>query len=315
MTGSNFAAKADAAAVALKQQLKLPSKQVAVDADGQPLKPLPPEGSYARMALDAQRAAQAQPPQANGEVPPQANGYAPTSEDELSANANRRFAEMTGQLRAYERTLAEAMASSKLRDDENARLRAELESVRAQQQELRDEHQRILDQTLDGLDSETRATVLMESKLKRLLDDHERKVTARLEQQLEGLREKSVHDDFDRLARKYARFDATLHRPAIEMFRGKNPATSIEQAFKAIAEPFELVLREDALATTVPPVLGPGPGPTADLAVPKPKEDPVDRMREDARLRNELKRSDDPEKRKIGDRLELQNLKERLGLA
>src|SRR5690242_3852666 len=61
MATNNFNARSDAAAHALKDQLskqlgkEIPKRPVPVDADGQPARPLPPEGSYARMAIEQQR--------------------------------------------------------------------------------------------------------------------------------------------------------------------------------------------------------------------------------------------------------------------
>ena len=69
MTGqppeSQFNQRADNAALALKKQLsqergvEIPERKVEVGPDGQPPKPPPPEGSYARQAYDQALAAQA----------------------------------------------------------------------------------------------------------------------------------------------------------------------------------------------------------------------------------------------------------------
>ena len=321
-TGSQFAAKADAAAGALKRQMNLPEKKVQVGPDGEPVRPLPPEGSYLRMQIDAERAEQArlaalstqqQTSVTNGQAPAATNGQAFDShEDEMSVNATRRFAELTGQLREREQHLRDAAQRTASQEVEIARIRSEMEAMRRDLEEAYAERQRVLDQSLEGLDPETRATVLMESKLKRLLEEHERKVSARFEAQLESLRERSVLDDYERLSQKYLRYDSTLHRPIIEMYRGKNPNSSIEQAFKAVAEPSELVLREEAIASSIPPVLGPGPGPTAEHMVPKPRPDPVQSMVADAQKAKAMLRSADPDERKDGMRLLEKNLKDRL---
>src|SRR6185436_483776 len=185
MTGSQetFNARADSAASALKGTMNLPSKTVAVGPDGQPAKPLPPMGSYLRtqieqrqqLAQDEQAARSSSPPQtthtSNGEA---VNGTAETAEHEaqegeLSPNAMRRFSELTGQLRERERALGEAVQRTRAQDEEIARVRSEIDAIRQANERLQSEHRKILDQTLDGLDPETRATVLMESKIAELL--------------------------------------------------------------------------------------------------------------------------------------------------
>lgn len=327
MTGSQetFNARADSAASALKGTMNLPSKTVAVGPDGQPAKPLPPMGSYLRsqieqrqqLAQDEQAARSSSPPQnihpSNGEA---VNGTTETAEHEaqegeLSPNAMRRFSELTGQLRERERALGEAVQRTRAQDEEIARVRSEIDAIRQANERLQQEHRKILDQTLDGLDPETRATVLMESKIAELLAEQERRIASRFETQLKSLRERTEEDDYAKL-RKYRNFDIQVHKPLIEMFRTQNPACSVEQAYKAVAEPGELTIQGSPIAPSVPPVLEPGKGPTAEHMVPRPKQDPNQKMVEDARRVKELMSSSNPADHKEGIRLAERNIKERL---
>lgn len=325
-TGSQetFTARADAAATALKGQMNLPPKPVAVGPDGQPPRPLPPKGSYARQAIEQQQAAlREQASYASSQAPAPLNGNGQAAheatetaaeeaqEEALSVNATRRFAELTGQLRERERALGELSNRSRSQDDELAKLRTDLEQMRQANEKLMSDHRRLLESSLDGLDPETRATVLMESKIQDLLQEQERRLLTQFDTQLQRLRVRTEEDDYQKLGGKYRNFDIQVHKPLIEMFRTQNPASSIEQAYKAVAEPNELVLNGSSLAPNVPPVLAPGPGPTAEALVPRPRPDPNTKMVEDARRIKELMSSNDPKDHREGRRLAEKNIRDR----
>ena len=61
MSSTNFTTRTDQAALALKAQLskqlgvEIKPRSVQVDSNGQLAPPLPPEGSYARQRIEAQR--------------------------------------------------------------------------------------------------------------------------------------------------------------------------------------------------------------------------------------------------------------------
>lgn len=304
--------------------MNLPSKTVAVGPDGQPPRPLPPKGSYARQAIEQRIAAQqeqasfassqaASSQNGNGQAAHEATESAAeeVQEEALSVNAARRFAELTGQLRERERALGELSNRSRSQDDELAKLRIDLEQMRKVNEKLLEDHRKLIDQSLEGLEPETRATVLMESKIHDLLQEQERRLLTQFDTQLQRLRVRTEEDDYSKLGGKYRNFDIQVHKPLIEMFRAQNPASSIEQAYKAVAEPNELVLNGSSLAPNVPPVLAPGPGPTAEALVPRKQADPNRQMVEDARKIRELRESNDPKDHREGLRLADKNLKER----
>ena len=116
------------------------------------------------------------------------------------------------------------------------------------------------------------------------------------------------------LSGKYPAFDVQIHGPLIEMFRGKNQHASVEQAFKAIAEPEELVVRSAVPASAVPPIVAPGVGtPATSRYVTEPQSDPEQEMREEAAQIRKLMESADPADHRTGQRLVEKNLADRLG--
>lgn len=323
-TGSTptFSARADAAAVLLKERMKLPGRQVAVGPDGKPPPPPPPEGSYLRMEMERQQAVAAQsgrelqaertlqvqkPPPSSDEA---SEGQG--SDGEMSGNATRRFSELTGQLRERERALSELQQRDTQREREAASLRAELDALRQEQKRLADERQQLIDQNLDSLDPETRAIVLNRAEMQRMLAEQRRELTAEFRAQFDQLHRRNEEDDYAVLASKFELFDLGVHRPQIEAFRLKNPNSTVEQAYKAVAEPEALVLRAPAHAPSVPPVLAPGPGPTAEHLVPRPAPNRDEAMRADARKAREMMTSADPRDHRDGIRLFEKNIRERL---
>lgn len=326
-TGSNpdFNARADAAALAVKDALRqqgrnVQDRQVAVGPDGKPPPPPPPKGSYLRMEMERRAAEGAPNGQQSQRTPPAQERQAQAEEaheghevdEQLSVNATRRFAELTGQLREREKALIELSEREQSRDRELANVRAEMAALKAEHERLQTEHRQILEQSLEGLDPETRATVLMESRMQRMLEEQDRRSAARLEEKFKDLDQRAERDDYLHLASKFELFDLGVHKPQIERFRRKNPNATIEEAYKAIAEPEALVVRNTALAASVPPVLAPGPGPTAEHFVPRPKPDEEQQMRSDAKRVRELMASNDPRDHRDGVRLAEKNIRDRL---
>ena len=172
---SQFNARSDNAALALKGQMRdrngqpLQPRPVQVGADGQPARPLPPEGSYARQAIErqqAQAAARANPqsppsPSAE-EQPPQPNGQPQPIEDpqvpDSSPNAQRRFSELTSLLRQKDQELQQAKARSKQMEETATQTQARLEAVEQRFNQM-------VGQNLEALDPETRMQVLQDARI------------------------------------------------------------------------------------------------------------------------------------------------------
>ena len=100
------------------------------------------------------------------------------------------------------------------------------------------------------------------------------------------------------------------------MFRGKNPNCTIEQAYRAIAEPDELVTREAARAATIPPVLAPSSSSLANARFApahEPNADPNADLVTEAQEIKRLRASADPAEQKAGMDLMNAHLRKRLG--
>lgn len=325
---SQFNQRSDNAALALKQELsnqtgrEIKPSQVQVDADGQPARPLPPEGSYARQAIEQQRAMDAQaaqqaaqqmggqptPQQQLGDQPPvgtpdqavdgsvappltqQQPGAASEGQPEVSANANQRIQGLVSEKRDLERKLAEALSKSQ----EHEQLKQQLAAMQA-------EHQQFLQAHLDELDPEERMRVMMDARFQELLAQHSQQIMQTIMPHLSSLQENVQHTEMQKLAGKYPAFDLVIHGPLIEQFRAKNQNCTIEMAYKAIAEPSELVTREQATShPTVPPVVPPGNGAPMPRYVPEPQADPVDELRQDQQRAYQLLTSENAAERRQG---------------
>lgn len=309
---SQFSARSDQAALALKARMKdrdgnpLQPRSVPVDADGQPARPLPPEGSYARQQIEAQRAAAAarmnpqepvptQPAANNGHEPPRQPQPQPVEQpaQEVSPNAQRRFSELTATLRQREQALQQAEAKSRQLEESHAQLQARLQSVEQN-------YQKMIGQNLEALDPETRAAVMQDARLTELVAGLETRILQRIDPMLKTVRERTAQDDLSRLASKYPGFRLDTHLELIEIFREKNPNCSIEQAFRAIAEPEELALNQER-APAIPPIANPSPGNAAPRYVPQPEPrrlTPEEEVEIDRQRAFELARSSKTEDRR-----------------
>lgn len=322
---SQFNQRSDNAALALKGEISqrlgkdLPSKQVTVGPDGHPPKPLPAPGTYMRDAIDQQRAAQQarlaagqptqeqilgdQPPAGTPEqaidgsiAPPMTPPAQPPQEQAsppLSENANQRIQDLAAKLRAKDQELQAAVEQARTSSASATELEGRLTTMQEQ-------HQAMLQSNLDNLDPETRATVMQDARMREYFDQFRQQLLSEIGPQIAGLQENRAHNDLMSLADKYPAFDVQVHGPSIDMFRGKNPHTSIEQAFKAIAEPEELVTRTAAAAVAVPPVVPPGSGGVQPRYMPEPQSNPEQEMIEDAARARDLMMSVDPKDHKKG---------------
>lgn len=342
---SQFNQRADNAALALKGQLSqergvnIPERKVEVGPDGQAPKPPPPEGSYARQAYDQMRQQQqaqaARVMQESGQPSPQEQlGQQPmagTQEQaldgsqapplpqqgqppqvpqtqELSPNAQERFQKLTQDLRDKDRALQQLLEKEKANESTLAETQASLQSLQQQ-------YQQVLQSNLENLDPETRLQVLQDARMQEYLAAFEQKILSKIQPQIQGLQENRTHDELMKLADKYPAFDVQIHGPLIEMFRGKNQHASVEQAFKAVAEPGELVTRGSVPANAVPPVVSPRASMQSPQTryVPEPQSNPEQEMQEEAVQIGKLMRSMDPADHKAGNRLIQKNLTDRLG--
>ncbi len=160
---------------------------------------------------------------------------------------------------------------------------------------LQEQHAQMLQANLENLDPETRLQVMQDARMREHLADVEERILSKVMPHVNGLKESNAQNDMMRLANKYPAFDLQVHGASIDMFRGKNPACSIEQAFKAIAVPEELVTRQVAAAAAVPPVVPPGGGGVLPRYMPEPQSNPEQEMIEEAGRARDLMTSQDPQ--------------------
>jgi len=245
--------------------------KVEVNGDGRQVRP-PPPGSYAAMALEKQRAtveaerAKLQPeqpatpppqpvagqdqPQAPSPEGTQQPAGQPTPQNEYSPRANERIAELANARRDAERKAQEAEA----RVAANER---ELEQLRTERSRLEAERNRILQDQLETMDPETRTRVLAEGKTRELLAETEQRIMSRIEKPVQELRASAREAELSKVAQKYPGFDYDVHKPLIDAFQQRNPACTVDQAFRAVAEEHELGTRPVQQGRQVPPVPAP----------------------------------------------------------
>lgn len=318
-----FSEVADNAARALKQDLskrlgkEIPSKQVEVGPDGLPPRK-PPENSY--LALDQaarQRQIGDQPPAGTEEqaldgsmAPPIAEAQPEQqsqAEGDFSQNVQRRFRELTSQLRDLERVKSELES----RVAEESRTNKELASKFTAIQE---EYDRVVRDNLDALDPETRARAMQDARIQELMQQSEQRIMSAIMPHVQALASANENQQMLSLAQKYPAFDIQIHGPLISMFRGKNPNCTVEQAYLAITEDEnERITRGQAASQrSIPPIVQPSSTMNSPRYIPEPEPDPEAQMVEDARRIRELRMSTDPKDQREGERLAEWNLKQRL---
>lgn len=328
-TPSNFSARTDSAALALKGQInqqnrnladrrqidsrpEIQPRSVPVGPNGQPAPPLPPEGSYARQAIERQRAAaqarataqlQTQddlsPPQEQHEQNGAANGHQqPQDQNQLSPNAQRRFSELTNTLRQKDQELQQALARSKQLEETQAQTNARLQAIEAR-------FNQVVSQNLDSLDPETRAQVLQQAAIDESAARIEQRVMQTMQPVIQRVTSQAIESELVAVAAKYPAFSAEVHGPLIEMFRQQNPRCTIEQAFRAVAEPEELAPSRSGRAPAVPPIAVPQTVSAAPRYVPAPppqQKTPEQEVAEERDRAFRLAASTDPNDRRIAGR-------------
>lgn len=300
-----FEDKADAAGKRLKESLGLEFKEVEVDGQGKEAK-LPPEGSYARQAIDAQAREQVQatpqqtspePPAPPPEVPeqPAATDPAPShpsleEESAVSKRAQERIEELARRRREEEQARIDA-------EDRAARLEQQLEKERAARQTTESEYQRFLNEQLENLDPEDRAAVLQEARVRELLAQQKQELLAQVQGPLNEMRERELNRELVALARKYPGYDHDIHADQVRTFMKSNPSTTPEQAFKAIADDDVLFIRPQGQLTSegAPQFVAPRGTQGSENYTPPPKADPDEKLRERSREVHKLARITDPD--------------------
>lgn len=331
---SAFNQRSDTAAAVLKgdisrqlsaltgQHVELPPSPVPVNEQGQPItqQNLPPEGSYARQAMEQQRAARAQSDalaahqrathpqgyQPGQQPPPQPPQQQP---DELSQRAQERISSLVSQLRQKDQEYAGLQQQLQQREATAQELHAQLQASQRQLHSIMQEH-------LENLDPETRAQVLADARIGQAVAQSEQRILQALQPRLDALYQRNDQLEKSRLGGSYPGYNPMVHDQLIDEFRRQNRHCSIEQAFRAVATPEELSRATSRPANAPPPAVPPGNGALTPRHMPQPSNqpDPVEQMRLDAQEASRLARSLDPEDQKAAERLWHKNLSDRLGM-
>lgn len=329
---TNFSARSDQAALALKGQLskqlgkEIAPRSVPVGPNGQPAPPLPPAGSYARQAIDAQRAAAAQQrPQLQGpddqqqqqaqqEANEQQNGdpqgqQQPQHQEQFTPNAQRRFSELTATLRQKDQELQQALARSKQLEETQAQSNARLAEVEAR-------FNAMVNQNLESLDPETRQQVMQQAAIDESAAQIERRVMQRVAPIVDRVTTQAVQAELVAVSQRYPAFSAEVHGPLIEIFRKQNPNCTIEQAFRAVAEPEELAYGRQERAPAIPPIAMPQSGNYAPRSAPQPRPPqttPEQEIEADRKRAFDLAKSTDPMDRRNAGRAMDDYIRRKLG--
>lgn len=331
---SGFNARADRAAQALRQNLKqrgvdIPeSRTVEVDANGRPPAPLPPEGSYARQAIENQRRQATQRPDPQAEVEgdddiqmqrqdPQATLTSdqgnqpvetqtqPSDQQQLSPNAQRRISQLTEDLRRKDQEFQQLLSDSKKSKDTLSEMEAKLTA-------LSEQHKQLLQTSLDNMDPDTRTQVLLDGRLHEAIAASENRLMQQILPHLQKLDRQSADAEMRRLSTIYPGFNVEVHGPLIEQFRRGNPRCTVDQAFRAIAEPEELQLATQVRASAVPPVVQPGNGRFIKQREVQ-QSNPDAELVQEAQQLKKLMSSTDPDEKRSRDRFVHEHLAKRLG--
>ena len=328
---TQFNERSDRAAQALKQSLIgqgatiEPTVQVEVGPDGQRQPDLPPEGSYARNMLEREQAAEQleQQHQAREQAQQIPDQTAPLqqppqpeqpAEQELSANAQRRITELTQMLREKDQELVQARDVTKSSGESTQALQKKV-------QEIEEAYNALVTRNLDALDPDERASVLAEAKAREMVGSLRNELMGQLGPELQVIRQQRAEAELRSVASSYPRFDPAKYGPAIVSFRQQNPNCTIEQAFRAVAEPQDLVTQAPSTASAVPPVVPPNAGgmprylpESHQQRGQQQQRTPEDEIREELEMASRLRSSDDPAEQLRGLKMIEQNIARRLRL-
>jgi hypothetical protein len=323
---NNFEQRADVAAGKLKgmisrdlsrrfgKEVELPETKVEVGPDGRSPAAPPPEGSYAAMAQQQHQEEGAPPtPEPQPQQVQEPEPVAPTPElqrqdqaPDISDNANTRIRGLVAQLREKDREL-QALQS---RTSSTA---STIEELEQKYEALSSAHSKLIEQNLEVLDPETRAAVMADARMGEAIQASERRILALLGPEIRAIKEREDQQELANVAHKYPGFDYEIHPTLIDQYRTRNPASTVEMAFRAVADDAALGIGSSP-RVAVPPVVEPGSGAGTPRSIPTAEQqsDPVEEMREEARMAADLARSNNPQDYKkalrafdknIGDRI------------
>lgn len=321
---SAFNQRADNAALNLKdqlgrelsaqtgQQVVLPPSPVPVNADGNPVGQLPPEGSYARQAIEQQQQQQAQQPPVYPQQPIQGQPQQlppQQPQEQTSQRAQERITSLVTQLRTKDQEYQQLQ-------QQQAQQASTVEELQAQLTAQKNLMEQTLQNNLENLDPETRAQVMADARIRQTVAASEQRILQTVGPQLQALQQRNMQLEKSGLSGTYPGYDPVVHDALIDAFRQGNPNCSIEQAFRACATPDELSVGGYRPANVPPPSIAPGSGSTAPRYMPQQNNqaDPVQQIQEDAARAAELARSSNPEDQKAATKLWHKNLADRLGM-
>lgn len=251
-----FEQQADGAAAKLRASMGLPeAPKVEVDAHGNPAPPPPPPGSYASQIREQRKEAEqtAAVNEALTQVSNDADpvGSVPAEEERFtpSENVQRRIQELVGRAKEAEQLVEQFRSRATASEEELARIRQETEL---------------------HLDEQTGEPDAIRQALARQRRE--------IEAQIKPLAMRQRQDELERLARRYPGFNPALHPGLIQEFQDRNPASTIEQAFRAVAQDDELNLGTVRPAV-VPPTVVPR-GTSQPRSIPDPEPDPEEQRKE-----------------------------------
>ena len=317
---SAFNQRADNAALSLKdqlgqelsartgQQVVLPPSPVPVGQDGQPVGQLPPEGSYARTAIEQQQAAQQQQIPNPTPTPGAPVEPAPQPQEQVSQRAQERITSLVSQLRIKDQEFQQLQQSQAQQSTTVEELQAKLT---AQEQLL----QNVMEQNLENLDPETRAQVMADARIGQAVAASEQRILQQLAPQLQAIQTRDLQSEKRSLSDTYRGYDPMVHDALIDEFRRANPNCSTEQAFRACATAEELSVGAGRPAPAIPPTIAPGAGAPAPRYIPQQQPnqvDPIQQIKDDAARASELARSGDPADQKAATAMWDKNLSDRL---
>ena len=317
---SAFNQRADNAALSLKdqlgrelsartgQQVVLPPSPVPVGQDGQPVGQLPPEGSYARTAIEQQQAAQQQQIPQPTPTPGAPVEPAPQPQEPVSQRAQERITSLVSQLRSKDQEYQQLQTAQSQQATTVEELQAQLTAQQNQMQSM-------LEQNMENLDPETRAQVMADARIRQTVAASEQRILQTVAPQLEALQSRNLQLEKSGLSDTYRGYDPVVHDVLIDTFRRSNPNCSVEQAFRACATPEELAVGAGRPAPAIPPTIAPGNGAPSPRYMPQQQPnqvDPVQQIQDDAARAAELARSTDPADQKAATAMWNKNLADRL---
>jgi len=325
MTEEDFDQRADNAALELKKDISsalskrfgkdivLPETKVEVGPDGRPPAALPPANSYIGMArqLAAEQQAPAPSQELQQEAPPVQEAATETLQPQeldpqVSDNAQNRIRGLVTDLRDKDQALQTLQA-------EHSTSASTIEEMRAKFEALEGSYRTMIEQNLESMEPEVRESVIRDARMQEAIAASESRMMSFFKPQFERIVEKEAQSELTTVASKYAGFDYEIHPVLIDEFRKRNPACSVEMAFKAVADP-EALGRSALPAHPVPPVIQPGSGGTVPKGIPShtAKSDPEAELVDESRRAAKLARSNNPDDYKKAIRLYEQNIAGRL---